>query len=77
MQRSKMKTFKSYLKEQGMGVGPSHSGSAMDADVNIAALGDPAVVKRLNAMVGQIGNMEYLIPEFLQWKAKVVHLIYH
>ena len=58
-----MKTFKSYLKEQGMGVGPSHSGSAMDADVNIAALGDPAVVKRLNAMVGQIGNMEYLIPE--------------
>ena len=35
----------------------------MDADVNIAALGDPAVVKRLNAMVGQIGNMEYLIPE--------------
>ena len=58
-----MKTFKSYLKEQGMGIGPSHSGSAMDADINVAALEDPAVVKRLNAMVGQIGNMEYLIPE--------------
>ena len=63
MQRSKMKTFKSYLKEQGMGTGTSHGGPAMDADVNIAALGDPAVVKRLNAYVGTIGSMEYLLPE--------------
>ena len=32
-------------------------------EVNPAALGDPAVVKRLSAIVGQIGNMEYLLPE--------------
>ena len=28
-----------------------------------ASLGDPAVVKRLNAIVGQIGNTEFLLPE--------------
>ena len=55
-----MKTFKSFIKE---GVGSSHTGSPLDADINIAAIGDPAVVKRLNAMVGGIGNQEYLIPE--------------
>ena len=32
-------------------------------EVNPASLGDPVVVKRLNAIVGQIGNMEYLLPE--------------
>ena len=68
MQRSKMvKTFKGFIKEAsgfptaGSPEDPSNLGGSVD--VNPAALGDPAVVKRLSAIVGQIGNMEYLLPE--------------
>ena len=67
MQRSKMKTFKNFIKEAsgfptsgGIEV-PNNLGGSLE--VNPAALGDPAVVKRLSAIVGQIGNMEYLLPE--------------
>jgi hypothetical protein len=55
-----MKTFKGFIKE---GVGSSSDGNPLDADVNITNVGDPDVVKRLSAYVGQVGNQEYLIPE--------------
>ena len=55
-----MKTFKGFMRE---GVGASDSGNPLDADVNITNVGDPEVVKRLSAFVGQVGNQEYLIPE--------------
>ncbi len=55
-----MKTFKGFMRE---GVGSSDSGNPLDADVNITNVGDPEVVKRLSAFVGQVGNQEYLIPE--------------
>jgi len=55
-----MKTFKGFMKEA---VGSAHTGDPLDADVNITDVGNPDVVKRLNAYVGQIGNQEYLIPE--------------
>ena len=44
-----------------VGENPNNLGGSLE--VNPASLGDPAVVKRLNAIVGQIGNMEYLLPE--------------
>ena len=67
MQRSKMKTFKGFIKvasgfpTSGSIEVPNNLGGSLE--VNPAALGDPAVVKRLSAIVGQIGNMEYLLPE--------------
>ena len=62
-----MKSFKSFVKEDsGFPTGPvgeNPNNFAGSLEVNPAALGDPAVVKRLSAIVGQIGNMEYLLPE--------------
>ena len=55
-----MKTFKGFIKE---GVGSSTDDMAVDDGVNITDVGNPEVVKRLSAYVGQIGNQEYLIPE--------------
>ena len=62
-----MKTFKGFMRE-GSGFPTSSaaepsSNAGGSLEVNPASLGDPAVVKRLNAIVGQIGNMEYLLPE--------------
>jgi len=62
-----MKTFKGFMKE-GSGFPTSSAAEPSSnlggsTEVNPASLGDPAVVKRLNAIVGQIGNMEYLLPE--------------
>ena len=54
-----MKTFKGFMRE---GVGSS-AVSAVDDGINITNVGNPEVVKRLSAFVGQIGNQEYLIPE--------------
>ena len=62
-----MKSFKKYIKEAS---GFPTSGSAEDPN-NLAGglannpsdIGNPAVLKRINAVVGQIGNMEYLLPE--------------
>jgi len=62
-----MKSFKNYIKEAS---GFPTSGSTEDPN-NLAGglannpsdIGNPAVLKRINAVVGQIGNMEYLLPE--------------
>ena len=55
-----MKTFKGFIKE---GIGSSTDDMAVDDGVNITDVGNPEVVKRLSAYVGQVGNQEYLIPE--------------
>ena len=62
-----MKTFKGFMRE-GSGFPTSSaaepsSNAGGSLEVNPASLGDPAVVKRLNAIVGQIGNTEFLLPE--------------
>ena len=62
-----MKTFKGFMRE-GSGFPTSSAAEpsnnlAGSVEVNPSSLGDPAVVKRLNSIVGQIGNGEYLLPE--------------
>ena len=56
-----MKSFKAHLREKHAAVSPH--GIAMDQDINPAAMGNPEVVKRLNAFVGLIGNQEFILPE--------------
>ena len=62
-----MKTFKGFMREgSGFPTGPVAEPSnnlGGSVEINPASLGDPAVVKRLNAVVGQIGNTEFLLPE--------------
>ena len=62
-----MKSFKSYIKEAsgfptspGVEV-PNNLGGSLE--VNPTDVGDPAMLKRLNAIVGTIGNHEYLVAE--------------
>ena len=62
-----MQTFKKFIREY---IGTSAYFSSAppyelggSLEVNNATLADPAVRKRLNAIVGQIGNAEYMIPE--------------
>ena len=64
-----MKSFKSYVKENrglsrmgGVGVRTTHA-KPMDLDINTAAIDNPNVIRRLNAYVGAIANMEYILPE--------------
>ena len=62
-----MKSFKKYIKEVA-GAGPG-GGDAVDLTIDSdtgASAGDvtnPQTLKRLNAYLGSIGNMEYLLPE--------------
>jgi len=62
-----MKSFKRYIKEaSGFPTGPvgeNPNNLAGSVSVNPSEIGDPAVLKRLNAIVGQIGNHEYLVAE--------------
>ena len=62
-----MKSFKKYIEEaSGFPTGPvgeNPNNLAGSIEINPAELGNPAVVKRLNAIVGSISNFEYLIPE--------------
>ena len=56
-----MQSFKSFYKEATI---PSRDESLTGSvELNPAALGNPAVVRKLNAVVGAIANMEYLMPE--------------
>ena len=57
-----MKSFKAHLREKHAAAVSPH-GIAMDQDINPAAMGNPEVVKRLNAFVGLIGNQEFILPE--------------
>ena len=57
-----MKSFKSHIKE-ALGVGPTDQMLNVDADINPSAISNPKVLKALNAYVGAIANMEYILPE--------------
>ena len=62
-----MKSFKRYIKEvagAGPGGGDARS-QAVDTDTGMSAgdVTNPDTLRRLNAYVGSIGNMEYLLPE--------------
>ena len=62
-----MKSFKKYIKESSgfptgpVGENPNNVGGALDA--NPSEVANPAVLRRLSAIVGQIGNHEYLVAE--------------
>ena len=62
-----MKSFKNYIKEasgfptSGSPEDPNNLGGGLAN--NPSDIGNPAVLKRINAVIGQIGNMEYLLPE--------------
>ena len=62
-----MKSFKKFMKEASgfptgpVGENPNNMGGSLD--VNPTEVTRPEVLKRLNAIVGQIGNNEYLVAE--------------
>jgi len=62
-----MKSFKSYIKEDsgfptsGAIESPKNLGGSVE--VNPSEVANPAVLKRLNSIVGAIGNGEYLVAE--------------
>ena len=67
--RKEMKTFKQHIKEGGykgdaQGVGTQGMENSIE-DSNIGAhnIHDPAVLKRVNAFVGAVADMEYLKPQ--------------
>ena len=62
-----MKSFKNYIKEASgfptgpVGENPNNLGGSLE--VNPTEVGNPDVLRRLNAIVGAIGNHEYLVAE--------------
>ena len=56
-----MKDFKSYLNEQH----PANNYSMHDSDYNLVDISDDVVVRRLNSFLGNISNMEHMMPEQL------------
>ena len=55
-----MRTFKNFIKEN---VGTSDQNMAVDNGINPSEIQNPKVLKALNAYVGAIANMEYMLPE--------------
>ena len=55
-----MKSFKNFFKEN---VGTSDQNMAVDQGINPSEIQNPKVLKALNAYVGAIANMEYMLPE--------------
>ena len=55
-----MKSFSKFLRE---GVGTSDQSRATDNGVNTSDVQNPRAIRALNAYVGAIANMEYIIPE--------------
>ena len=62
-----MKSFNSFIKEN---IGTSDQNMAVDMSINPSAISNPNVVRRLNAYVGAIANMEYMLPEHALNKLK-------
>ena len=56
-----MQSFKSFYKEST--IPPSDQSLEGSVEINPAALGNPNVVRRLNAVIGAIANMEHILPE--------------
>ena len=50
-----MKSFNSFIKEN---IGTSDQNMAVDMNINPSAISKPQVIRRLNAYVGAIANME-------------------
>ena len=55
-----MKNFKNFISESG--IGTSHQNQAVDNNVNMSALSNPEVLKKLNVWVGTIAG-SYVLPE--------------
>ena len=53
-----MKTFNKYIAEKATDAGYPVDGSDFSND-----LANPATIERINAFLGSMGNMEYLVPE--------------
>ena len=62
-----MKSFKNFFKEN---VGTSDQNMAVDQGINPSEIQNPRVLKALNAYVGAIANMEYMLPEHALNKLK-------
>ena len=62
-----MRTFKNFIKEN---VGTSDHNMAVDNGINPSEIQNPRVLKALNAYVGAIANMEYMLPEHALNKLK-------
>ena len=62
-----MRTFKNFIKEN---VGTSAQNMAVDNGINPSEIQNPRVLKALNAYVGAIANMEYMLPEHALNKLK-------
>jgi len=62
-----MKTFKQHIKEHGTGgdgVGTAGFQNPIeDGSIGVHNIHEPAVMQRVNAFVGSIGDREYLKPE--------------
>ena len=56
-----MRSFKNFLSESG--VGTSDHNMAADMGINPSEIQNPKVLKTLNAYIGAIANMEYMLPE--------------
>ena len=55
-----MRSFSKFIKE---GVGTSDQSRATDNGVNTSDVQNPRALRALNAYVGAIANMEYILPE--------------
>jgi hypothetical protein len=65
-----MKSFKQHIKEggykgdaQGVGTVGGMENSIEDSNIGAHNIHDPAVLKRVNAFVGAVADMEYLKPQ--------------
>ena len=56
-----MRSFKNFLSESG--VRTSDQNMAADMGINPSEIQNPKVLKTLNAYIGAIANMEYMLPE--------------
>ena len=65
-----MKSFKNYIKEaSGFPTGPvgeNPNNFAGSLEVNPSEVGNPAVLRRLNAIVGGIADHEYIVAEMAE-----------
>ena len=57
-----MRSFSKFIKE-GRGPHTSDQSRATDNGLNASEIQNPRVLKALNAYVGAIANMEYILPE--------------
>ena len=63
-----MKSFNKFITEGG--IGTTDQNMAVDQGINPSEIQNPKVLKALNAYVGAIANMEYMLPEHALNKLK-------